>query len=286
MEKTLQPKQTQVAVAAFYKFAKLESDPEKLELLKTFCLEQAIKGTILLAAEGINGTIAGSSAGITAVLDQLQTDLELENLEVKLSYTDSPPFERLKVKWKKEIITMGLPEVGPNQQAGIPVAPQDWNDLIADPTVTVIDTRNHFEVGIGSFQGAQDPHIQSFTQFPDYVAAHLDPQHHPKIAMFCTGGIRCEKASAYILAQGFPAVYQLQGGILNYLAEIPPEQSLWQGECFVFDQRAALDHHLQPGSYDIHPHCGHPIAKLDPSSARSWVDISCPFCDANKDAAD
>jgi UPF0176 protein len=286
MQETPHPEQSHVVVAAFYKFVRLENDPEKLLLLKTFCLEQGIKGTILLAPEGINGTISGSSAGITAVLDQLQIDLKLENLETKLSYTNRLPFERLKVRWKKEIITMGLPEVDPNQRAGIPVNPQDWNHLIADPTVTVIDTRNDFEVGIGSFQGAQDPQIQAFTQFPDYAAAHLDPQHHPKIAMFCTGGIRCEKASAYLLTQGFPEVYQLQGGILNYLAEIPPEQSLWQGECFVFDQRTAVDHHLQPGSYDIHPRCGHPIAKPDPSSSQSWATISCPFCDASKDAAD
>ncbi|HCF26633.1 MAG TPA: hypothetical protein DEV81_05370, partial [Cyanobacteria bacterium UBA11049] len=220
-------------VATFYKFVKLPDFAQKQQPILSLCQAQAVKGTILLAAEGINGTIAASRDSIDAVLSFLRSDPRLADLEHKESYADSPPFERLKVRLKQEIVTIGLPQVDPNEQVGTYVSPKDWNALISDPEVTVIDTRNDYEVSIGSFIGAQNPQTESFRQFPDYIRQNLDPTKHKKVAMFCTGGIRCEKASAFMLSQGFQEVYHLKGGILKYLEEVPEQESLWQGECFV-----------------------------------------------------
>ncbi|HEY9907348.1 MAG TPA: rhodanese-related sulfurtransferase, partial [Thermosynechococcaceae cyanobacterium] len=215
--------------------------------------------------EGINGTIAGLPTAINAVLAELRSDPRLANLEHKESPAETMPFDRLKVKLKREIVTIGLPEVNPAQQVGTYIAPQDWNALISDPEVAVIDTRNELEVRIGSFSGAQNPQTRSFREFPDYVRTHLDPAQHRKVALFCTGGIRCEKATSFLLAEGFEEVYHLKGGILKYLEEVPAEESLWQGECFVFDQRVALGHGLESGTYEMCPHCGTPIAPAEKS---------------------
>jgi len=267
-----------LVVAAFYKFVSLPDFAQKQSPLLAHCQEQSIKGTILLAAEGINGTIAGSRQGIDSVLAWLQLDPRLSDLESKESYTDSYPFDRLKVRLKQEIVTLGMPEVNPNQQVGTYVSPQDWNALISDPEVVVIDTRNTYEVDIGTFGGAQNPQTDSFRQFPDYVDHHLDPAKHKKVALFCTGGIRCEKASSLMLSQGFQEVYHLKGGILKYLEEIPTAESLWEGECFVFDQRIALTHGLASGTHDLCRSCGHPVSEFDKVTPQYQEGISCPYC--------
>ncbi|WP_414752272.1 rhodanese-related sulfurtransferase [Anabaena sp. CCY 9910] len=265
-------------VAAFYKFVSLPDFAEKQEPLLAYCLAQDIKGTILLAKEGINGTIAGSRLSIDNVLSYLRSDSRLQDLEHKESTADTPPFERMKVRLKKEIVTLGLPEVDPNEQVGTYVTPEEWNELISDPEVIVIDTRNDYEVHIGTFQGAQNPQTNSFRDFPEYVRQNLDPNQHKKVAMFCTGGIRCEKASSFMLSQGFAEVYHLKGGILKYLEQIPPEESLWQGECFVFDERIAVVHGLEPGTHELCFCCGHPLAEEDKASPQYEEGISCSHC--------
>ena len=228
-------------VAAFYHFTEL-SDYETMRTpLKEFCNTLKLKGTILLAKEGINSTIAGSREAIDALLDHLRNDPRLHNLEHKESYCDGIPFQKMKVRLKKEIVTLGVPDIDPRYRVGTYVAPQDWNALIADPDVIVIDTRNNYEVEFGTFKGAINPNLETFGEFPDYVQAQLSPEKHQKVAMFCTGGIRCEKASAYMLSQGFSEVYHLQGGILKYIEEVPNEESVWEGECFVFDDRISID---------------------------------------------
>ena len=265
-------------VATFYKFVALAEIKNKQKSLLAYCLEKEIKGTILLASEGINGTIAGTRAAVNDLLSWLRTDPNLADLEHKESVAQFLPFARIKVKIKPEIVTLGIPEVNPTEQVGTYVTPQDWNQIIRNPEVTVIDTRNDYEVKMGSFQNAIAPQTDSFREFPQYVAENLDPKQHPKVAMFCTGGIRCEKASSYMLSQGFKAVYHLQGGILQYLEEVPPETSLWQGECFVFDERVALKHGLESGSYELCYACGHPITAAEKNSPQYEPSISCPYC--------
>ena len=267
---------TQV-VATFYKFVKLGDIAERQNSLLAYCIEQGIKGTILLADEGINGTIAGDRTAIDTVLSYLRSDPHFADLEHKESYTDSPPFERMKVRLKKEIVTLGIP-VDPNEQVGTYVHPKDWNTIISDPDVVLIDTRNDYEVDIGTFQGAISPQTKSFREFPEYVQQNLDPNKHKKVAMFCTGGIRCEKASAFMLSQGFQEVYHLQGGILKYLEEVPAEESFWEGECFVFDERIAVKHGLEEGSYDGCRGCGHPISEEDKVSEKYQQGVCCPNC--------
>jgi len=235
-------------VAALYQFVALPDFRELREPLRALCAGLAIKGTILLAPEGINGTLAGADEAIDALIRELRHGSlfggRLDNLELKYSTADEMPFQRLKVRLKKEIVTLGDRATDPTRQVGIYVDPADWNALIADEDTLVIDTRNAFEVAMGSFDGAVDPKLSRFGEFRDYVARALDPGRHRKIAMFCTGGIRCEKASAYLLARGFPEVYHLKGGILNYLEKIPESDSRWRGDCFVFDERVALGHGL------------------------------------------
>ncbi len=236
-------------VAAFYQFAALPDFRELREPLRAICTSLGLKGSVLLAHEGINGTIAGEPAAIDAMVEELQTGAlfgdRLDRLELKFSHAAAMPFARLKIRLKKEIVTLGDTSVDPNQQVGTYVEPADWNALISAPDTLVIDTRNAFEVAMGTFEGAFDPGIKSFGQFKEFVATCLDPVRHRKIAMFCTGGIRCEKASAYLLAQGFSEVYHLKGGILHYLEGVPEQQSRWRGECFMFDERVALGHGLQ-----------------------------------------
>jgi len=256
-----------VTVTAFYKFVAIADPPALRESLFARARDLGIKGSILLAPEGINATIAGSDDGIRRMLAHLRADPRFADLVSKESYADEIPFGRLKVRLKREIVTLRRPEADPSRRVGTYVRPQDWNALISDPEVLVLDTRNAYEVDIGTFKGAVDPVTQSFGEFPDFVAANLDPTRHKRVAMFCTGGIRCEKASAYMLAQGFPEVYHLEGGILNYLETIPPEQSLWQGECFVFDERVALEHGVKPGTHVMCRRCGSPVAVETESAA-------------------
>lgn len=267
-----------LVIATFYQFVSLPDCAEWRSPLLERCRALDLKGTILLATEGINGTIAGTRSAIDILLAELRADPRLANLEHKEAPATQPPFERMKVKLKREIVTLGQPEANPSQQVGTYVPPQAWNALISDPEVIVIDTRNEYEVSIGTFQNAINPHTTSFREFPQYVQTHLDPQRHPKVAMFCTGGIRCEKASAYLLHHGFQAVYHLQGGILKYLEEVPANESLWQGECFVFDDRVAVGHGLEPGSYDLCAACGHPISDADKTSPHYEFGICCPHC--------
>ena len=267
-----------IVVAAMYKFVNLPDCNELQTALLSLCQSQNIKGTILLAQEGINGTIAGSRQQIDAVLAFLLNDSRFADIEHKESYTEIPPFERLKIKLKPEIVTLGLPEVNPNEQVGTYVKPEDWNELISNPEVTVIDTRNDYEITIGTFKGAENPQTQIFRDFPEYVQKHLDTNKHKKVAMFCTGGIRCEKASSYLLSQGFAEVYHLQGGILKYLEEIPPEESLWEGECFVFDERNTVNHDLEAGYHELCFCCGYPVSEKDKTSPKYEQGISCPHC--------
>jgi UPF0176 protein len=267
-----------IVVVTFYKFVALPDFAEMQSRLLAECTAQQLRGTILLAREGINATLAGTRSGIDALLACLRADPRLADLEVKESFAETLPFDRMKVRLKREIVTLGVPTVDPTTQVGTYVDPQDWNALISDPEVLVIDTRNQYEVEIGTFKTAQNPQIDSFRQFPDYVQHTLNPAQYKKVAMFCTGGIRCEKASSFMLAQGFQEVYHLKGGILKYLAEIPAEASLWQGECFVFDQRVAVQQGLEPGTHAFCPSCGYPITETDKASPQYEAGISCPHC--------
>ena len=267
-----------ITVAALYKFAQLPDYKELQPGLLEFCISQGLKGTLLLAEEGINGTVAGTGQAIDALLVFLKSDVRLANIEARKSYADEMPFYRMKVRLKKEIVTLGVPSINPAKKAGTYVAPQDWNALISDPDVVLIDTRNNYEYDIGTFQGATNPHTTNFREFPDYVRKNLDPAKHKKVAMFCTGGIRCEKASAFMLEQGYDQVYHLQGGILKYLERVPADQSLWQGECFVFDQRVAVGHGLELGHYDQCRACRHPVSAEEKTSSRYIEGSSCPYC--------
>jgi len=268
--------------AALYKFVSLPDFRDLQAPVLEACKTHHIKGTLLLAEEGINGTIAGHADDIHNILDYLRTDSlfkgRFADLEHKESYADEHPFYRMKVKLKKEIVTLGVPGVSPTKKVGTYVKPEDWNALISDPDVVLIDTRNDYEVDIGTFKGAIDPKTTTFREFPEYVAQHFDKTKHKKVAMFCTGGIRCEKASSYMLDQGFDEVYHLQGGILKYLETIPEAESLWQGECFVFDQRVAVKHNLEVGEFDQCYACRHPLSPDEMKSDKYEPGISCPHC--------
>ncbi|WP_411860491.1 rhodanese-related sulfurtransferase [Halioxenophilus sp. WMMB6] len=267
-----------VVVAAMYRFVALPDFEALRQPLLDFCSAQGIKGTLLLAQEGINGTVAGSREAIDALLAYLRQDPRLEAIDHKEAIHESLPFYRMKVKLKKEIVTMGVEGIDPNQVVGTYVAPQDWNALISDPEVLLVDTRNDYEVGIGTFKNAINPKTTTFREFPDYVKANLDPAKHKKVAMFCTGGIRCEKSTAYLKEQGFDEVYHLHGGILKYLEEVPEAESLWQGECFVFDNRVAVNHQLEKGQYDQCHGCRRPITEQDKQSPYYQRGVSCPHC--------
>jgi UPF0176 protein len=267
-----------IVVAALYKFVTLEDFHELREPLLDRCIAAGTRGTLLLAREGINGTIAGTRDAIDQVLDYLRADARLADIEHKESLDDHIPFYRMKVKLKKEIVTMGVAGIDPNQRVGTYVEPRDWNALVNDPDVVLIDTRNDYECSIGSFRGALDPHTTSFREFPAYVRGHLDPRRQKKVAMFCTGGIRCEKASAFMLQEGFEEVYHLRGGILRYLEEVPEQDSTWEGECFVFDNRVAVNHRLEKGQYDQCYGCRHPITEQDKLSGKYQKGVCCPHC--------
>lgn len=270
-----------ITVAALYKFVTLRD----YELLKPKVLEQLlnreIRGTLLLALEGINGTISGQETQVKAFLDWLQSDDRFSGIDYKLSRHQEQPFNRTKVKLKKEIVTMGVEHIDPNQVVGTYVEAQDWNELISDPDTILIDTRNDYEVNIGSFENAINPNTETFREFPDYVKQNLDPIKHKKVAMFCTGGIRCEKASAYMKENGFDEVYHLKGGILRYLETVEQSDTLWNGECFVFDERVAVNHKLEKGQYDQCHACRHPITQDDQASPEYIPGVSCPRCYAS-----
>ena len=267
-----------VVIAALYRFAHLEN----LEELRTHILDamdhSEVLGTILLADEGINGTIAGSREGIDAVLTTIRSEPALAAIAHKESFADEVPFRRARVRLKKEIVTMGVPGVDPTLKVGRYVDPQQWNALISDPEVLVLDTRNRYETQMGTFERALDPETTSFREFPQFVTSQLDPARHRKVAMFCTGGIRCEKATSYLLDQGFEEVYHLKGGILKYLEEVPEEESLWRGECFVFDERVGVGHGLEPGDYGMCRACRMPLSDEQTASTLFEEGVSCPYC--------
>ena len=268
--------------AAFYKFVDLPDYETRKPALLAFCEQHGVKGLILLAREGINSTIAGPAEGVRAVLAYLRADPLLADLQHKESWSDKAPFYRMKVRLKKEIVTMHVDGISPTHMAGTYVKPQDWNALISDPDVVVIDTRNDYEVEIGTFKGAIDPHIKSFSELPGWVAQseQLRAEKKPKVAMFCTGGIRCEKSTAYMRTLGFDEVYHLEGGILKYLETVSPEQSLWQGECFVFDERVSVGHGLVPGPHGLCRACRQPLEDGATASPLYEAGVSCPRCHA------
>ena len=270
----------QLVVAALYQFVELPDYQALRAPLLDTCMSHDVQGTLLLAEEGINGTIAGPREGIDAVRAWLDADGRFDRLEYKESLMDADgiPFYRMKVKLKKEIVTLGVPGISPKMKVGRYVQPEDWNALILDPETITIDTRNDYEYEVGSFQGAINPETKTFREFPEWVAQHLDPKKHKKVAMFCTGGIRCEKSTSFLVAEGFEEVWHLQGGILKYLETVPAEQSRWQGECFVFDSRVAVNHDLEKGSYDQCYACRHPITEADKASGHYEKGVSCPKC--------
>ncbi|MFM7360625.1 MAG: rhodanese-related sulfurtransferase [Cyanobium sp.] len=271
-----------VQVAAFYRFTAITDLPALRAALLAEAEAAAVRGTVLLAEEGVNGTVSGPEAGVQRLLARLRRCPGLEPLEARLSWAPQQAFHRLKVRLKREIVTMGVPAVKPAEQVGTYVAPQQWDALIRDPATLVIDTRNAYEVAIGTFAGAVDPGTGSFREFPAWVERELRPlvaERQPQaIAMFCTGGIRCEKASAYLLQQGFENVHHLQGGILRYLEEVPEPGSRWQGECFVFDQRVSVNHRLEPGRHSLCHACGLPLAPADRQHPAYREGVSCRHC--------
>lgn len=269
---------SEVIVAALYRFTALPDYVERAEPLRLCCEMAGVRGTLLLASEGINGTIAGSRAGINAVREHLLAVPGLEDMEYKESTAAQTPFARLKIKTKREIVTMGVEGIDPARSAGTYVDAEHWNQLIADPRTLVIDTRNDYEVQIGSFQGAVAPGTRHFREFPEYVERELKGQEQRPIAMFCTGGIRCEKATAYLREQGFEQVHHLKGGVLRYLETVPETDSLWQGECYVFDERVAVTHGLKTGLAVQCEACGAPVSAKQQASADYEPEISCPAC--------
>jgi UPF0176 protein len=275
-----------IVVAALYRFARLENCAAIRTALAKACREHGVRGTLILAPEGINGTIAGTDAGIEAILRRIRDLAGCADLELKLSRAAAMPFHRMKVRLKREIVTMGQPAIDPLASAGTYVEPQDWNALIAEPGTVVIDTRNDYEVAIGSFSGAIDPKTASFRDFPEWFrgarADLLEGGKPPRIAMFCTGGIRCEKATAFLKQEGVAEVFHLKGGILNYLARVPEHQSLWRGDCFVFDQRVAVGHGLSASDYELCHACRRPVSKAERTSPLFEPGASCPACHAER----
>jgi UPF0176 protein len=267
--------------AALYRFVDLPDFADLREPLLACCEAHGVKGTLLLAREGINGTIAGPEAGVRAVLAHLRADPRLADLPHKASWSDHPPFHRMKVRLKQEIVTLRVPGLDPSKTVGQYVKPQDWNALLADPDVLLIDTRNDYEVAIGSFQGAVNPNIKTFTELPAWLDAQPALRREgkkPKVAMFCTGGIRCEKSTALMKMRGFDEVYHLEGGILKYLEEVPPTQSTWQGECFVFDERVSVGHGLVPGPHELCRSCRWPLSPDEKASPHYIKGVSCAHC--------
>ncbi len=269
---------SEIVVCALYKFVELKDYKALKPLLLKTMEELGVKGTLLLANEGINGTVAGTRHGIDSLLRFLKSDSRLADLDHKESFDREMPFYRTKVKLKKEIVTMGVEGIDPRKSVGTYVEAEDWNDLISDPDTILIDTRNEYEFGIGTFKNAINPHTDSFREFPDYINKTLDPNKKQKVAMFCTGGIRCEKSTAYLKEQGFDEVYHLKGGILKYLENVPEENSLWQGDCFVFDNRVSVKHGLEVGNYELCHACRLPLTPEDKNHEHYEAGVSCHHC--------
>ncbi len=267
-----------IIIAALYQFKACPNYQLQSSGLKAQCRQHGIKGTLIFSSEGINGTVSGSREGIDALKTYLVHTLEFAQLEYKESVFQKQAFYRMKVLEKPEIVTLGRPDILPHEQTGTYVLPSEWNDLIQQEEVTVIDVRNDYEVNIGSFKGAINPKTKTFRDFPEFTAKNLDPHKHKKIALFCTGGIRCEKASAYMLKEGFETVYHLKGGILQYLEDVSPDKSLWEGECFVFDQRVAVKAAVKPGSYSLCYGCRLPVSVEDKQSLHYIEGVCCPAC--------
>ena len=274
----MSPAISQVVVSALYHFVRLDDYRSLRQPLYDFMTKHKIRGTLLLASEGINGTVAGSKKAIDKLHAWLRSDQRLKDLKTKESFDNTMPFYRTRVKLKKEIVTMGIQDIDPNHVVGSYVKPEDWNDLISDPEMILVDTRNDYEVAIGTFRNAINPKTDTFRQFPDYVKSSLDPGKHKKVAMYCTGGIRCEKSTAYLKEQGFEEVYHLQGGILKYLETVAEADSMWEGECFVFDNRVSINHQLEKGSYDQCHACRLPVTEEDKDSNKYIQGVSCPAC--------
>lgn len=270
--------QNEFHVAALYRFCRLDRFEELRAPLAAFCCERGVKGTLLLAREGINGTVAGSEEAIAGLIGWLEAVPEFAGLEVKFSRAAEMPFHRMKVRLKREIVTMGVEGIDPLKSVGAYVEPNEWNALIADPDTIVVDTRNDYEVSIGTFSGAVDPQTKSFREFPAWVENHRDELEGRKVAMFCTGGIRCEKATAYVKSLGIDEVFHLRGGILKYLEEVPVEKSLWEGECFVFDERVSVSHGLAEGEAELCRACRHPLKPEERLSPKFVSGVSCPHC--------
>jgi UPF0176 protein len=268
----------QFKIIAFYCFARLGEAQTMQEPLKRLCQSAAVKGIVLLAAEGINGTLAGPPAGMDAVMAGIRRLTGLGDLNEKTSFAEKRPFMRLKIRLKSEIVTIGDTSVDPLVHVGTYVAPRDWDALISDPETLVIDTRNAYEVALGTFEGAVDPQTRHFGDFPAYVRDKLDPARHKKVAMFCTGGIRCEKASSLLLREGFPEVYHLKGGILSYLEQVNPDESLWSGSCFVFDERIAVWHGLVPQPVLLCQNCSAVISRDEIESPLYEPGVCCSTC--------
>ena len=273
-------------VAALYRFRRLDRFEDLRAPLAAFCCSRGIKGTLLLAPEGINGTVAGHETAIAELLGHLESIPEFEGLDIKYSTTEKMPFHRMKVRLKREIVTMGVAGFDPQAGAGAYVAPADWNALIADPGTIVIDTRNDYEVALGTFRGAVDPATKSFREFPDWVENHKAELTGRKVAMFCTGGIRCEKATAYVKSLGVEDVFHLKGGILKYLEDVPAADSLWQGECFVFDERVSVTHGLAEGEAELCRACRQPLTRQDLRSPHHVSGVSCVYCHDVRTEAD
>lgn len=269
---------TKYVVCALYKFVRLEDYVELREPLMAVMEQHEIRGTLLLANEGINGTVAAPRESIDALLAWFKQDARLADIVYKESFDTEQPFQRTKVKLKKEIVTLGVEGIDPRNVVGTYVKPTEWNEVISDPDVLVIDTRNDYEIEIGTFKNAVNPKTETFRELPEYVAQNLDPAKHKKVAMFCTGGIRCEKSTAYLKEQGFDEVYHLEGGILKYLEEVPQEESLWEGDCYVFDGRVAVNHALEKSDYDMCNACRMPITAQDRASEAFEQGVSCPKC--------
>lgn len=267
-----------IVVCALYKFITLPHFESLREPIRELMESHGVKGTLLLANEGINGTVAGTREGIDALLAYLQQEDVVGQIVYKESYDSELPFYRTKVKLKKEIVTMGVEGIDPKEVVGTYVKPDQWNELISDPDVVLIDTRNDYEVQIGTFKGAINPKTTTFREFPDYVEREMDATKQKKVAMFCTGGIRCEKSTAYMKEQGFEEVYHLEGGILKYLEEVPQDESMWDGECFVFDNRITVDHNLNKGQYDQCHACRMPITEEEKQHEHYVQGVSCHHC--------
>ncbi len=279
-------------IAAFYTFTHLSETKisSTIKESKRLGNEYNIKGTILFAKEGINGTICGPEVGINKLLKYLENILPKNNLDKKFSWSKQEAFKRLRIRRKKEIVTMGVPNINPTKLVGKYVDPSKWNELIEDPSTLLIDTRNDYEIGLGSFKGAINPHTRNFREFPEWVKenlkSYIEKRKPKRIAMFCTGGIRCEKATSYLLQEGFNEIHHLQGGILRYLEYVPKDKSSWQGECYVFDQRVSIDHDLKTGKYQLCHACGQPLAPEDLKKDSYIKGVQCYQCKDHFSEAD